>query len=64
AYWAVGMVLAVGLGFGADLGGRGVWLGLAAGLAVAAGLMIGRFYLLQSRARGRTRRLAASGGLA
>jgi MATE family multidrug resistance protein len=64
AYWLVGMALAVGLGFGAGLGGLGVWLGLLAGLAVAAGLMIGRFYLLQGRAAGRARRLAASGGLA
>ncbi|HEX5078087.1 MAG TPA: MATE family efflux transporter [Geminicoccaceae bacterium] len=64
AYWAVGMVCAVGLGLGAGLGGLGVWFGLAAGLAVAAALMIGRFYLLQGRIAGGTRRLAASGGLA
>ena len=36
AYWAVGGTLALGLGFGAGLGGLGVWLGLAASLAVAA----------------------------
>jgi MATE family multidrug resistance protein len=64
AYWLVGMVLAVGLGFGVGLGGLGVWLGLAAGLAVAAALMIGRFYLLQHRLQGSATRLAASGGLA
>jgi MATE family multidrug resistance protein len=58
------MVLAVGLGFGVGLGGLGVWLGLAAGLAVAAGLMIGRFYLLRGRVRGRAQQLAASRGLA
>jgi multidrug resistance protein, MATE family len=63
AYWLVGMVCAVGLGFGIGLGGLGVWLGLAAGLAVAAALMIGRFYMLQGRVAGRAR-LAASGGLA
>ena len=63
AYWLVGMVCAVGLGFGIGLGGLGIWLGLAAGLAVAAALMIGRFYLLQGRVAGRAR-LAASGGLA
>jgi MATE family multidrug resistance protein len=55
AYWAVGMVMAVGLGFGVGLGGLGIWLGLAAGLAVAAALMIGRFYLLQSRLPGHSR---------
>ncbi len=64
AYWGVGMVCAVGLGFGAGLGGLGIWLGLAAGLAVAAGLLISRFYLLQGRLGGSARRLAASGGLA
>jgi MATE family multidrug resistance protein len=63
AYWLVGMVCALGLGFGIGLGGLGVWLGLAAGLAVAAALMIGRFYLLQGRVAGRAR-LAASSGLA
>jgi MATE family multidrug resistance protein len=64
AYWPVGMAVAVGLGFGLGLGGLGVWLGLLAGLAVAAGLMIGRFYQIQGRLAGRDRRLAASGGLA
>jgi MATE family multidrug resistance protein len=63
AYWPVGMAVAVGLGFGLGLGGLGVWLGLLAGLAVAAGLMIGRFYQIQGRLAGRDRRLAASGGL-
>jgi multidrug resistance protein, MATE family len=63
AYWLVGMACAVGLGFGIGLGGLGVWFGLAAGLAVAAALMIGRFYVLQGRAAGRAR-LAASGGWA
>jgi MATE family multidrug resistance protein len=49
AYWVVGGTLALGLGFGAGLGGLGVWLGLAASLAVAAALMIGRFLALQRR---------------
>ncbi|MEM7026053.1 MAG: MATE family efflux transporter, partial [Pseudomonadota bacterium] len=64
AYWLVGMVLAVGLGIGLGLGGFGVWLGLASGLAVAAGLMIGRFYLLQARFQLQLAPLAASGGMA
>jgi MATE family multidrug resistance protein len=51
AYWAVGGTLALALGFGAGLGGLGVWLGLAASLAVAAALMIGRFLALQRRGR-------------
>ena len=51
AYWAVGGTLALILGFGAGLGGLGVWLGLAASLAVAAALMIGRFLALQHRGR-------------
>jgi multidrug resistance protein, MATE family len=51
AYWGVGGTLALALGFGAGLGGLGVWLGLAASLAVAAALMIGRFLALQQRGR-------------
>ena len=47
AYWAVGGTLALGLAFGAGLGGLGVWIGLAVALAVAAALMIGRFLTLQ-----------------
>jgi multidrug resistance protein, MATE family len=47
AYWVVGGTLALGLAFGADLGGLGVWIGLAAALAVAAALMIARFFVLQ-----------------
>jgi MATE family multidrug resistance protein len=47
AYWLVGVTMALGLGFGAGLGGTGIWAGLAVALAVAAGLMIGRFVMLQ-----------------
>ena len=35
AYWLVGLPLGGGLAFGAQLGARGVWWGLAAGLLVA-----------------------------
>ena len=44
SYWGVGAPTAYGLGFVADWGGVGVWLGLVAGLAVAAGLMMARFW--------------------
>jgi MATE family multidrug resistance protein len=50
AYWVVGIGLAVGLAFGLGLGALGVWIGLAAALAVAATLLVGRFVALQ-RAR-------------
>lgn len=44
-YWGVGFPAALWLGFETELGGTGVWLGLAAGLAVTATLLIGRFVL-------------------
>ena len=44
AYWGVGVPVAYGLGFVAGLGGVGVWSGLVAGLAVAAGLLMLRFW--------------------
>jgi multidrug resistance protein, MATE family len=46
AYWGVGMPVAWWLGFPAGLGARGVWLGLVAGLAVAAVLLFARFVRL------------------
>jgi len=42
-YWLVGFVIAVGLGFATPLGGLGVWIGLAAGLVVVAGLLVWRW---------------------
>lgn len=44
SYWAVGMPTAYVLGFVLDLGGVGVWSGLAAGLACAAFLLTRRFF--------------------
>ncbi|SFG98048.1 multidrug resistance protein, MATE family [Palleronia marisminoris] len=44
SYWAIGMPLAWLLGFPAGLGGVGVWLGMAAGLTVAAVMLQGRFW--------------------
>ena len=43
AYWGVGMPLGAGLGLGLGWGPTGMWLGLIAGLLVAAVLMGARF---------------------
>ncbi|NLA68808.1 MAG: MATE family efflux transporter, partial [Gammaproteobacteria bacterium] len=43
AYWAVGMALGATLGLGMGMGPRGMWIGLIAGLVVAAALMGARF---------------------
>ncbi len=44
SYWAVGFVLATGLGLATPLAGLGVWLGLAAGLTCTAALMLRRWH--------------------
>ncbi len=44
SYWAVGMPVAYVLGFVLGWGGVGVWLGLAAGLALAGVFMMWRFW--------------------
>lgn len=46
AYWFVGLLGSAMLTFWAGLGGKGLWLGLALGLAVAAVLLNIRFYIL------------------
>ena len=43
-YWAVGFVTAIWLGFYTPLEGVGVWLGLAVGLVVVAGLLTWRWH--------------------
>jgi multidrug resistance protein, MATE family len=43
AYWGIGMPLGAGLGLWLGWGTRGMWLGLIAGLVVAALLMGARF---------------------
>jgi MATE family multidrug resistance protein len=43
AYWLVSLPLGYGLAFHTSLGPRGVWIGLASGLACAAVLLTGRF---------------------
>lgn len=42
-YWMVGMPVAYVMGFVFDMRGVGIWLGLAAGLAFVAALLVGRF---------------------
>jgi len=42
-YWIVGMLIAIVLGFGLGWEGLGIWIGLAAGLAVVAVLMMMRW---------------------
>jgi MATE family multidrug resistance protein len=42
-YWLVGLPIAYGLGFGAGWRGVGIWMGLAAGLAAVAVVLVARF---------------------
>ncbi|WP_045391993.1 MATE family efflux transporter, partial [Falsirhodobacter sp. alg1] len=44
SYWAIGLPAGYILAFPLGLGGHGLWLGLAFGLAVAAALMMTRFW--------------------
>lgn len=50
AYWLVGIASGLVLTFVMDLGPRGMWFGLVAGLAVAAALLVQRFVRLSGRA--------------
>jgi multidrug resistance protein, MATE family len=43
-YWLAGGMAAVALGFATPLGGLGVWIGLAIGLIVVAGLLLWRWH--------------------
>ncbi|MEQ8356431.1 MAG: MATE family efflux transporter [Kiloniellaceae bacterium] len=54
-YWAIGFVASVVLAFPLGLGGRGVWMGLALGLAFVASAVIWRFH--------RRKKLLPAGGL-
>jgi MATE family multidrug resistance protein len=58
-YWGVGATLGVGLAFGTDLRGVGIWIGLATGLAVVAVLMLWRW--LRRERLGLTRRPPSEG---
>ncbi|MEP9386896.1 MATE family efflux transporter [Mesorhizobium sp. KR9-304] len=42
-YWGVGLPLGVALAFPGGLEGNGIWIGLSAGLAVVAALLLGRW---------------------
>jgi MATE family multidrug resistance protein len=42
-YWGIGFPAALGLAFGAGMGGAGVWAGLALGLTAVAALQVWRF---------------------
>ncbi len=46
SYWGVGIPASLLLGFMLGMGPVGVWLGLVVGLAVASGLLMGRFWRL------------------
>jgi len=43
-YWIPGLGTSLLLGFGTGLGGLGIWIGLAVGLVVVAGLMLRRWF--------------------
>jgi MATE family multidrug resistance protein len=49
AYWLVGLSLGYYLTFGAGLGPSGMWIGMTAGLAVAAVLLTSRFVTTSGR---------------
>lgn len=44
SYWIIGMPISYVMGFTLGLGGIGVWMGLAMGLAVAAVLLSLRYW--------------------
>ena len=43
-YWGIGLPLSAALGFLTPLAGRGIWIGLAIGLAVVAVMMLWRWW--------------------
>ena len=62
AYWGIGIPLGWYLGLHGGLGARGVWMGLIAGLAAAACLLLLRFDVLSRRLPGRHSKLALTLG--
>lgn len=61
AYWVVGMPIGWWLAFPMDLGARGMWMGLIAGLSVAAVLLTLRFWRIALRLHNPERDTRASG---
>lgn len=59
AYWGIGMPVGAGLGLGLGWGPRGMWVGLIAGLTVAAVLLGTRFWRSSSRGAGGERHTPA-----
>jgi MATE family multidrug resistance protein len=49
SYWLVGLPVAVALAFGLGLGPVGLYVGLTAGLGLAAALLVGRFVVASRR---------------
>jgi MATE family multidrug resistance protein len=49
SFWMVGMALGYYLTFTVGMGPAGMWIGMIAGLSVAAFLMLGRFYRISKR---------------
>jgi MATE family multidrug resistance protein len=54
AYWLLGLPTGVGLAFGLNLDGPGLWFGLVVGLTMAAILLLERFRRAQGRLSGLT----------
>jgi MATE family multidrug resistance protein len=54
-YWIMGLPLSWYLGFVLEIGPRGLWMGLVAGLTLAAVLLVWRFLVLSRRPAGSVR---------
>ncbi|HWX48802.1 MAG TPA: MATE family efflux transporter [Roseomonas sp.] len=61
-YWGLGLPIGLALGFGAEWGPQGVWIGLASGLGSVALLMTLRWAALAGRGGLRIRRIAPHPG--
>ena len=49
SYWVIGFPISIYLGLYTDYGATGIWIGLLAGLTVAAFLLFGRFNYLSKK---------------
>jgi MATE family multidrug resistance protein len=61
AYWGVGMPVGWWLAFHHGMGARGMWMGLIAGLSVAAVMLFTRFWRNAWKQRWRAIPLTAAG---